>query len=423
MTSPHRFAALGSRLPRRTIRLRLTLFYSGLFLVSGAAMLAITYLLARFAFHTAPLHAYTATRPPARSRRAGAASPGPPLAHLPSQTALQAQANTDLHQLLVVSGVALAVMALASVVLGWLVAGRVLRPLRAITAAARDLSSASLHRRLAMAGPDDELKELADTFDGLLGRLERSFASQRQFVANASHEMRTPLTLERALLEAVLTEPEPTTASFRAACQRLLAANTQQDRLIEALLTLATSERGIDRWDPMDLAVLADHVLATRRARAERLSLHVRTTLAAAPASGDPDLAERLVANLIDNALRYNTPGGWVELVTFTQAGQATVRVSNTGPAIPAQELPELFQPFRRLGNRRTGRRDGHGLGLSIVSAIATAHRAALHAHPRPGGGLDVEVRFPAAPGGPRECLTVCVCDRGGHGVGIRPSK
>ncbi len=411
MTLPHRFTALASRLPRRTIRLRLTLFYGGLFLVSGAALLAITYLLARFAFHTASLHAYSATKPPAGP---GAASPGPgpALAHLPSRAALQAQAarqsGADLHQLLVVSGIALAVMAVASVVLGWLIADRVLRPLRTITAAARDLSSASLHRRLALAGPDDELKELADTFDGLLGRLERSFQSQRQFVANASHELRTPLTLERALLEAVLTEPEPTTASFRATCERLLASNTRQDRLIEALLTLATSERGIERSEPMDLAVLADQALTSHRAEAERLGLRVQASLAPAPASGDPELAQRLVANLIDNALRYNAPGGWVELVTGTGAGQATARVSNTGPAVPPQELQELFQPFRRLGSRSTRRRDGHGLGLSIVFAIATAHRAALDARARPGGGLDVEVRFPAVPpayvrGGARE--------------------
>jgi len=398
MTLPHRFAALASWLPSRTIRLRLTLFYSGLFLVSAAALLAITYLLVRFTFHAASLHTYSATKPRPRS--------GPPLAHLPSPASLQAQAarqrNADLNQLLKVSGAALVLMALASVALGWLVARRVLRPLRTITAAARDVSSASLHRRLALAGPRDELKELADTFDGLLGRLERSFQSQRQFVANASHELRTPLTLERALLEAALTEPEPTAESFRTTCERLLAATTQQDRLIEALLPLATSERGIDRWDPMDLAVLAEQVLTSRRSGAERLGVRVEATLAPALASGDPDLAERLVANLIDNALRYNIPGGWAGLVTGTDAGQATVKVSNTGPAVPAEELQELFQPFRRLGNGRTRHRDGHGLGLSIVSAIATAHRAALDARARPGGGLDVEVRFPPAPAGMR---------------------
>jgi len=401
MTLPHRFAALATRLPRRTVRLRLTLFYSALFLLSGAALLAITYLLVRLTFPRASIHSYSATEPPTHSGPAGATSP--PLAHLPSLAPLQARAaqrSADLNQLLLVSGVALAVMALASVVLGWLVAGRVLRPLRTITAAARDLSSASLHRRLALAGPDDELKELADTFDGLLGRLERSFQSQRQFVANASHELRTPLTLERALLEAFLTDPEPTAESLRATCERLLVANTQQDRLIEALLTLATSERGIERWEPIDLAVLADQALASRRAEAERRGLRVGTSLTAAPASGDPDLAERLVANLVDNALHYNIPGGWVELVTGTGAGQATVRVSNTGPAVPAEEVEELFQPFRRLGSGRTRHRDGHGLGLSIVSAIATAHRATLDARPRSGGGLDVEVRFPAAPTG-----------------------
>jgi signal transduction histidine kinase len=286
-------------------------------------------------------------------------------------------------------------MALASVVLGWLAAGRVLHPLRTITAAARDVSSTSLDRRLALTGPDDELKELADTFDGLLGRLERSFQSQRQFVANASHELRTPLTLERALLEAALTDPEPTTESLRTTCERLLAATAQQDRLTEALLTLATSEQGIERWEPFDLAILADQVLASRQAVAERLSLQVKTSLTAAPSSGDPDLTERLVANLVDNALHYNIPGGWVELVTGTDTGQALICVSNTGPVVPAHEVHELLQPFRRLGSRRTRHDDGHGLGLAIVSAIAAAHHATLSASARPGGGLSVEVRFP----------------------------
>lgn len=289
-------------------------------------------------------------------------------------------------------------MALVSVVLGWLVAGRVLRPLRTITAAARDVSSTSPHRRLALTGPRDELKELGDTFDGLLGRLEQSFQSQRQLVANASHELRMPLTLERPLLEAVLTDPQPTAESLRTTCERLLAANARQDRLIEALLTLATSERGIERWEPIDLAVLADQALAVRQAQAERLGLRARTGLSQAPSSGDPDLAERLVAKLIDNALHYNIPGGWVEVVTGTHADRATVRVSNTGPAVPAHKVQELFQPFRRLGNGRTRHRGGHGLGLSIVSAIATAHQATLEARARPGGGLDVEVRFPASP-------------------------
>jgi signal transduction histidine kinase len=392
-------------LPRRTIRLRLTLFYSSLFLISGAVLLAVTYALVRFTVPVASAYSHSAASPGLHSGSRGGAGSAPKLARLPSLASLQAQDSRqsadDLHQLLVVSGFVLIGMALGSVLLGWLVAGRALRPLRTITAAARDVSSASLHRRLALDGPDDELKELADTFDGLLGRLERSFRSQRQFVANASHELRTPLTLERALLEAVLTEPDPTAESFRATCERLLATNARQDRLIEALLTLATSERGLDRWEPFDLAVLTSQVLAARQAEAERLGLHLEKSLAPAPAWGDPDLAERLIANLADNALRYNSPGGRVELVTGAEAGQATLRASNTGPAVPTQELEELFQPFRRLGSGRTGQRggSGHGLGLSIVTAIVNAHGAVLDARARQAGGLDVEVRFPAARG------------------------
>lgn len=386
------------RFPRRTIRLRLTLFYSGLFLVSGAVLLVIIYLLVRF-FPAAPVHAHSA-------RTAGTSGPEAvsPLAPLPSLASLQAQDGrqraADLHQLLVVSGIALVVMALASVISGWLVAGRVLRPLRTITAAAGDLSSTDLHRRIGLTGPEDELKELGDTFDGLLGRLERSFQSQRQFVANASHELRTPLTLERALLEAVLTDPEPGTESLLATCERLLAVNTQHGRLIDALLTLATSDRGIERWEHVDLAALTDHAMASRQAEAERLSLRVRASLDPARIAGDQALAGRLIANLLDNALRYNIPGGLVEVRTITHATEVVVQVGNTGPAVPASEVSELFQPFRRLGNERTRHGDSHGLGLSIVSAIATAHHAAVKASARPGGGLDIEIRFPAVPPG-----------------------
>jgi signal transduction histidine kinase len=291
-------------------------------------------------------------------------------------------------------------MALLSVGLGWLVAGRVLGPLRTITASARDISATSLDRRLNLAGPDDELKELGDTFDDLLTRLERSFRSQRQFVANASHELRTPLTLERALLEAVLTEPEPTTDSLMKTCERLHLATGEQERLIDALLTLAISERGIERAEPFDLAVLADRALALRRPDAQRHGLTFDATLAPAPTIGDAELAERLIANLIDNATRYNIPAGRVEVVTGHHNGAATILVSNTGPAVPTDEVSDLFEPFRRLGNKRTRHADGHGhgLGLSIVAAIATAHHADLSAHARQQGGLDIQVRFPPLP-------------------------
>ncbi|MBV9795366.1 MAG: HAMP domain-containing histidine kinase [Actinobacteria bacterium] len=375
-----------------SIRFRLTLVYGALFLLSGAALLVVVYLLVRFTFPAASTRSYLHA-PAGRS-------PAP----LPSLASLRAQADrqrdADLHQLLVVSGLALTIMLVVSIGLGWMVAGRVLRPLRTITATARDLSSATLDRRLALGGPDDELKELGDTFDELLGRLERSFASQRQFVAHASHELRTPLTLERALLEAALARPTATAAELRGTCRRLIAVNTGQERLIEALLTLAVSERGLDHREPLDLAELGEHVLADRHDQAARAGLHVAATLASAPAAGDPALAERLIANLADNALRYNTPGGQVEIVTGTESGQAIVSVTNTGPDVPADRIGELFEPFRRLGADHTGpdpaADPGHGLGLSIVAAIATAHGAQITAGPGPGGGLAVTARFPA---------------------------
>ena len=405
-TRPH------PRIPRRTIRLRLAVLSGAMFLASGATLLAVTYLLVRFAFPTDAVHNYSAGRPPAPTAASGGAAPGPSSpAKLPSPAALRTldtqQHDADLDHLLIVGSLALLTLAFASVLLGWFVAGRLLAPLRTITTAARKTSSAGLDRRLALSGPDDELKELADTFDALLGRLERSFGAQRQFVANASHELRTPLTLQRALLEAALTDPEPTVASLTATCERLVAATTQQDRLIEALLTLAVSERGIDRREPLNLAEIVEEVVAQRVAEAEYARIHIDTDLRDAHTEGDPDLAERLVANLVENAIRHNMPTdgdgygyGYVEVTTGLDpvTGAAVVRVANSGPVVEAAELGRIFAPFHRAGARtRRGRDGGHGLGLSIVAAVAAAHDATVEARSRPGGGLTVEVGFPAA--------------------------
>ena len=350
------------------------------------------YLLVRFTFPTASTHTYSSAHPAGGSH---------PLAYLPSPASLQAQdasqRNADLHQLLAVSAIALAAMAVVSLLLGWLIAGRVLRPLRTITATARDLSSATLDRRLALPGPDDELKELGDTFDDLLGRLEQSFDSQRQFVANASHELRTPLTLERALLEAAIGNGNATATSLRGTCERLLVANAEQERLIEALLTLATSERGVEVWEPLDLAELTGAVLDSRRGNATCLELRLETVLEPALCTGDSELVERLVANLVENALRYNTPGGRVEIVTWVDTEHALISVGNTGPQIPPDRIDDLFRPFQRLGDTRTRHDHGHGLGLSIVAAVATAHHAHIVARPGIDGGLDVTVGFPTA--------------------------
>jgi signal transduction histidine kinase len=290
-------------------------------------------------------------------------------------------------------------MAALSIALGWLAAGRVLRPLRTINERARTISASNLHKRLALAGPDDEITQLANTFDELLGRLEASFTAQRQFVANASHELRTPLARAQTVAEVALGDPEATVDTLRASHERVLAAGKQQERLIEALLTLARSERGLDEREPFDLAAVTATMLHARRPEAELRGIYVHATLEPAETSGDPHLAERLVGNLIDNALRHNLPDGRVDVTTATRDGQAVLSVSNTGPLVPAAELDRLFQPFQRLGADRTDHSDGTGLGLSIVAAIAIAHGATLTSQARPDGGLHVEVGFPPAGG------------------------
>jgi signal transduction histidine kinase len=286
-------------------------------------------------------------------------------------------------------------MAVASIWLGWLVAGRALRPLRTITNAARDISANNLHRRLALEGPDDDVKQLANTFDDLLGRLEASFDAQRQFVANASHELRTPLTLERTLVEVALADPDATVDSLRATCERVLAAGEQQERLIEALLTLSRSQRGLDHREPFDLAAIAADILETRGPEAEARGLRIVTAVERAEASGDKRLAERLVANLVDNATRHNVPGGRIEVATTGRAGRAILRIANTGPMIRSDDLDRLYQPFQRLDAERNGDQDGLGLGLSIVQAIATAHGATLATKAQREGGLEITVTFP----------------------------
>ena len=310
--------------------------------------------------------------------------------------ALQEHA-TVLHQLLSRSEVALALMVVLSIALGWFVAGRVLRPLRIITAAAREISADSLSDRLALGGPRDELRELGDTFDALLARLEASFHAQRQFIANASHELRTPLARQRVISQVALADPRATIETLRTAHERVLATGAQQQRLIEALLTLARGQAGLDKPEPFDLAAVTRQVLAARHADAKPRNLTLHTTLDPAPAAGSPPLAEQLTANLVDNALRHNVPGGRVDVSTGMRNSRAVLSVLNTGPAVPAAALDRLFQPFQRLAADRTSRGEGlgHGLGLSIVQAIADAHSASITARPQSGGGLLVEVTFP----------------------------
>jgi signal transduction histidine kinase len=379
------------RLPRRTARLRLTVLYGGaVFLACGATVLAFTYLLYGLLEH-AP-HPVLLLHERGKVVRITASQPAEATIHV----AGLGQVAMDTQQLLIVSGIALVVIAVAAAAIGWLIAGRVLRPLRTITTAARRISASSLNERLALPGPDDELKELADTLDNLFARLEASFDAQRRFAASASHELRTPLTRERTLLQVTLADPAATTATWQAVSQDLLASNAEQERLIEAMLTLASSEAGPGEPESVDLAAITSEALAAARPAASHLGLNVHTDIQPAILDGDPLLVQQLAANLIDNAVRHNISGGDVQVATGTSPAGAVLSVTSSGQVIPAAEVDRLFQPFQRLGPRPARRDAGHGLGLSIVRAIATAHAATITAHPRPGGGLAIDVTFPA---------------------------
>jgi signal transduction histidine kinase len=403
------------RPPRRTVRLRLTLLYGALFLASGVGLLILTNVLVRqatsnsfIAFQSTDAAetqgdgASTRTRFTVQTSDAPGATDPTVLRLLDAQAqefreAALAERDAQRRQLVIQSGVALSMMAVVSIALGWFLAGRVLRPLRTITAAAREISVTNLHERLSLIGPDDELKELGDTFDELLGRLERAFEAQRQFVGNASHELRTPLARQRALIEVALSDPVATVESLRYTHERVLASGEQQERLIEALLTLARSERGLERHEPLDLEDVTGDVLLVMQPETERRGIRVDARLSPAPIVGDPPLVERLTTNLIENAILHNTPHGKVEVTTEEREGLAVLSVSNTGPRIEPEEVDALFQPFRRMGADRVRHADGHGLGLSIVQAVASAHGATLQASARLEGGLDVAVTFPSA--------------------------
>ncbi|HLW96530.1 MAG TPA: ATP-binding protein [Solirubrobacteraceae bacterium] len=312
-------------------------------------------------------------------------------------TAQAAQRASDSHELLVDSGIALAIVAVLALLAGWLVAGRMLRPIRTITRTARRISSASLHERLALGGPEDELKELGDTLDDLFDRLEASFEAQRQFAANASHELRTPLARQRALIQVALADPQASFSSLRAAHERVLASEQHLEQMIEALLTLTRGEAGPERREVLDLEALASQAVLARTDELADRGLEVHATLTGAATAGDPRLIERLIANLIDNAISHNSPRGRVEIATGMRDQRAFVSVANTGDPVPPEDIERLFQPFERLGNARTRHDNGHGLGLAIVHAIADAHGAQLTAGARPQGGLSVDVSFPPA--------------------------
>ena len=308
--------------------------------------------------------------------------------------ALTTERSRSLRVLLTWSGVVLGVMAVISILLGWLLGGRALRPLRAMTSRARRITEENLHERLAVDTQEDELGDLAGTFDGVLARLQQAFEAQKRFVANASHELRTPVTLERVLLETALAAPDADADELRHACERVLASNEQQQRMIEALLTLARSQGGTDVDARLDLADLAQDALTLREHRLQ--DIIVAADLHPAPLHGDPALLERLVSNLIDNAITHNRPeDGWMTIETgHDGTGGSWLRVSNSGAEVPESMISEIFEPFRRVTGERTATATGLGLGLSIVRAISDVHGASVDAAPIEGGGLRVEVRF-----------------------------
>ncbi|XRQ15184.1 sensor histidine kinase [Actinomadura welshii] len=356
--------------PRRSLQTRLALAYAAGIYAAGVLVLVLVLV---------PLASVDAATPKGRPS---------------SSVTTGAGRGISLTQLLTGSAVALVILIPVALALGWFVAGRFLHPLRTITATAKNISTGDLHRRLDLGEPTDELTELGHTLDDLFARLQASFDAQRHFVANASHELRTPLAGLRTLLEVALADPDADTDTLRSACREALALGEHQERLVQALLALATSERGVTRRDTIDLAQVVKGALASRRDQATARGIDLAEHLTPAAAAGDPKLIESLVANLIDNAIRHNHAGGHAEITTQTSGTQTVLTVTNSGPVIPGDQIQRLFHPFQRLAHDRNGRRDGYGLGLAIVNAVARAHHATLTANARAEGGLSIAVQF-----------------------------
>jgi signal transduction histidine kinase len=389
-------------LRRRSARSRLTALYCCLFLPSAVALVLITYAL--IVLVDRPDTTNVLIRESTHTSTAG----GGLTSHGVSSSPKPGNATVHIvgigHSIALTSGeflvgacIVFLAMIGASVLLGWIAAGRVLRPLRIMTTTARHISERNLHERLALTGPDDELKDLGDTIDGLLARLDAAFDSQRRFVANASHELRTPLMLSQTVLQVALADPNITLDSLRAACRDALDADKDQAQLIDALLTLARSQRGLDHREPVDLAAVVSDALAVHEPSAEANGLQLDATLDHAEVSGNARLIHRLASNLIDNAIRHNITGGHVEVKLAASKTEATLTVTNTGPPVSPDQVSRLLEPFQRAAPDRTASPDGLGLGLSIVADIAEAHGATLEVRPRPEGGLTVAVSFPSS--------------------------
>jgi signal transduction histidine kinase len=409
--------ALLRRLWPQKVRTRLTLMYAMLFFAAGAALLGLTYGLVASSLPTRPAATAKVSSQELKNlnqcKRATGALTGKPIpASLLAEceqagkaysagtaAGLQAQRQRVLSDLLAFSLVGLAVMTVASGGLGWFMSGRVLRPVRAITETARRASEQHLGERLALTGARDELKELADTFDGMLERLDAAFATQRRFVANASHELRTPLTVMRTAIDVTLAKPSPTARQLTDMAVRVRRSVDRAESMVEALLTLAVSDQGKLSTEYTDLATWAEDAIDAAAPEIERLGLRVDALLDPAETTGDPQLLERMISNLVGNAVRHNEPGGWIRLRTGSSDAAAYLEIANSGPFIPDDAVPSLFEPFRRMQDR-TGVRDGVGLGLSIARSVVTAHRATVIARSQPAGGLDISVEIPHCPAG-----------------------
>ncbi|OEV04707.1 sensor histidine kinase [Streptomyces oceani] len=384
---------------RPTIRIRLTLLYAGMFLIAGMVLLTIIYLLAARALHEGSALPFRILD--ASAQLTSDSCPGLS-GTMPSEVFMERLAQcTDakravaLDQLLRSSLLALLGLAVAAFAFGYVMAGRVLSPLGRITRTARQVASSDLHKRIELEGPDDELKELSDTFDEMLDRLDRAFAAQQRFVANASHELRTPLAINRTLLEVQLADPEAS-SEVQQLGKTLLATNERSEQLVEGLLLLARSENEIVDRKPVDLAEVASQAVEQVRSEAQNKGVELRGVRQPAYVQGSGVLLERVAQNLTQNAVRYNlAEGGWVAVSTQAHEGCAVMVVENTGPIVPAYEVDNLFEPFRRLRTERTGSDRGVGLGLSIVRSVARAHGGTVSADPREDGGLVVRVVVP----------------------------
>ncbi|MFF2188273.1 sensor histidine kinase [Streptomyces sp. NPDC058155] len=384
---------------RPTIRIRLTLLYGGMFLIAGILLLSIIYLLAAQAINEGSELALKVTG--VNVQLTSPTCPGLNEAvnndqlNASLKACMSAQRQQALDDLLTRSLFALTGLSIIAFAFGYAMAGRVLSPLGRITRTARRVVGSDLARRIELDGPDDELKELADTFDEMLERLERAFTAQQRFVANASHELRTPLAINRTLLEVQLSDPAAP-VELQQLGRTLLATNERSEQLVEGLLLLARSDNQLVERKPVDLAEVATRAVDQTRGEAEAKGVEIRGERAPAVVQGNGVLLERIALNLVQNAVRYNVKEeGWVEVTTAVEHGHAVLLVSNTGPVVPAYEIDNIFEPFRRLRTERTGSDKGVGLGLSIARSVARAHGGRIIAEPREGGGLVMRVTLP----------------------------